>query len=220
MKRVVMTGHKGGIGSAIFRAFELHSEYTVAGFDLPEFDLSTPITIEHIAKGIMAVDVIVNCAGVSLRVGAYDDLDYLADTFKVNVFAPYYLCGLLQPKMTEGGSIINITSLAAHAGFKNNPAYVASKGALSALTKAMANDWADLGIRVNNVVPGYIRTPMTEKSFQDGELRRRRMDRTLLNRWGRPDDIVGAVMFLASDDSIYITGTDIIVDGGWLAKGL
>jgi hypothetical protein len=122
--------------------------------------------------------------------------------------------------MKKGGSIINITSLGAETGFSNNPAYMASKGGLKLLTKAFAKDWAKYNIRVNNIGPGYIRTDMTRKSYADPELKRKRDERIMLNRWGKPDDLGGAAVFLASDASLYITGQDIYVDGGWLANGV
>ena len=117
-------------------------------------------------------------------------------------------------------SIINITSISAHFGFSDNPAYAASKGGLSALTRALAKDWAKYGIRVNNICPGYIHTAMTEKSFNDQELYKERMDRVMIKRYGEPEDLVGAAVFLASDASSYITGSDIFVDGGWSASGI
>jgi gluconate 5-dehydrogenase len=122
-------------------------------------------------------------------------------------------------KAHGSGSIINITSINAELGFPGNPAYVAFKGALKQLTKALA---LDLGpsIRVNAIGPGYFRTDMTRKSWGDDTMRQERSSRTILGRWGVPDDLAGAVIFLASDASAYVTGIDLYVDGGWLAKGL
>ena len=122
--------------------------------------------------------------------------------------------------MTEGGSIINITSMNAEVATPMNPAYIASKGALKMLTKAMALDWAQYGIRVNSVCPGYIHTNMTHKSWSDPEKSKIRTDRTMLKRWGEPKDLIGICHFLVSDESSYITGADFVVDGGWLAKGI
>ena len=119
-----------------------------------------------------------------------------------------------------GGSIINITSLASMMGMPGNPGYVASKGGLGMLTKGLAIDLARDNIRVNNIIPGYILTDMTSKSYSDQKLKKLRDQRMIKNRWGQPKDLAGAVILLASDASDYITGTDIIVDGGWSAKGL
>ena len=120
----------------------------------------------------------------------------------------------------KNGVIINFTSINAELGFPKNPAYVASKGGLKMLGKALAKDWGKFGIRVNNIGPGYMKTEMTRKSWQNKKTRKSRTSRTLLNRWGEKDEIVGPCIFLASDASRYITGQDIYVDGGWLANGL
>ena len=88
------------------------------------------------------------------------------------------------------------------------------------LTKALAKDWGKFGIRVNNLGPGYIKTDMTIKRYQNKITRKQREERTLLGRWGEIDDLVGPCIFLASDASKYITGADLYVDGGWLANGL
>ena len=139
----------------------------------------------------------------------------------VNLRAPFILSTRLVELMKKkGGSIINITSLSAQLGFKNNVAYVASKGGLKLMSKALANDFAKLKIRVNNVGPGYIKTNMTLKSWKNKKLHKLRQNKTLLNRWGSSQDLVGTIIFLSSDASRYITGQDIYVDGGWLAKGI
>jgi NAD(P)-dependent dehydrogenase (short-subunit alcohol dehydrogenase family) len=88
------------------------------------------------------------------------------------------------------------------------------------LTKALALDLAVSQIRVNNLAPGYVRTAMTEGSYNDPALNVQRRKHTMLDRWGEPDDLIGAAVFLASDASAYVTGADIFVDGGWTAKGL
>jgi len=116
--------------------------------------------------------------------------------------------------------IINITSLNSELAFLDNPAYVAFKGALKQLTKSLALDLGKYGIRVNNVGPGYFRTNMTKKSWEDPEKNKARCDRTVLGRWGEPKDLAGTIIFLCSNASSYITGQDIYVDGGWLIKGL
>lgn len=118
------------------------------------------------------------------------------------------------------GVIINITSLGAEQGFSNNPAYVAFKGGLKQLTKALAKDWAKYNIRVNNLGLGYFKTEMTRNSWQDQKLMQERAARTMLGRWGEPKDLVGPAIFLASNASRYIMGQDLYVDGGWLANAI
>jgi gluconate 5-dehydrogenase len=117
-------------------------------------------------------------------------------------------------------SIVNVTSIGSVLGMPGNPGYGAAKGGLRVLSKALAIDLAPLGIRVNNLAPGYIRTAMTEASWADPERRAQRERHTMLGRWGTPDDLVGAAIFLASDASAYVTGLDLFVDGGWTAKGM
>jgi NAD(P)-dependent dehydrogenase (short-subunit alcohol dehydrogenase family) len=119
-----------------------------------------------------------------------------------------------------GGSIINICSLASKLGFPNNPVYVASKGGLSQASKALAIDFAHKNIRVNNILPGYIKTSMTIKSFKNKKSFNIRKNRTMLKRWGDPADILGSIIFLSSDASKYIAGIDLTFDGGWLSNGL
>jgi len=122
--------------------------------------------------------------------------------------------------MNSGGSIINITSLAAEQGFPDNVAYVASKGGLKQLTKAMAIDLANKNIRVNSIGPGYVKTKMTEKSWKDKKKKKNRSERIILARWAYPEDIANTCLFLGSELSSYINGQEIYVDGGWLSKGL
>jgi gluconate 5-dehydrogenase len=153
-------------------------------------------------------------------------LDYPSEswdlTYRVNLKAPFVLGQRLTPLLARVGDgvIVNVTSINAEMAFPGNPAYVAFKGALRQLTKAMALDLAPLGIRVNAIGPGYIRTAMTRGSWDDHEKRADREQRTMLGRWGKPEDLAGTVVFLASSASAYITGQDVYVDGGWLAKGL
>jgi NAD(P)-dependent dehydrogenase (short-subunit alcohol dehydrogenase family) len=179
--------------------------------------------IRRIVKDHPTTNILVNNAGVT-RPGEF--LDYSIEdwdaTYQVNLKAPFVLSQKLAPTLGQDrdGVILNVTSLNAELAFPGNPAYVAFKGALRQLTKSMALDLASLGIRVNSLGPGYIRTAMTRGSWADPQKREDRSRRTMLGRWGEPDDLIGAAVFLASKASAYITGQDIYVDGGWLAKGL
>lgn len=171
-------------------------------------------------------DILVNAAGITNPAPGQDCSDDQLDTFlqtlELNLIASYRLINLLVPNMKEyrSGSIINITSIGAEFGFPGNPGYVASKGGLKMLSKAMANDLGTFGIRVNNIAPGYIKTDMTQKSFNDAKLHQQRLRNMILPRWGTVDDVAKAAVFLASDASSYITGADLFVDGGWSAKGM
>ena len=167
------------------------------------------------------IDGLVNCAGITKgnTIFKYKELDW-EDTYKVNLKAPYILSRMVAEKMlvNGGGSIINITSLSSELGFPNNPAYVSSKGGLKQLTRSLAVDLGRYNIRVNNIGPGYIKTNMTKNGWKEN--RKKIEERTILGRWGEPEDLVGAAIFLLSDASSYVTGQDIYVDGGYLAKGL
>jgi NAD(P)-dependent dehydrogenase (short-subunit alcohol dehydrogenase family) len=176
---------------------------------------------EELAEAHGGIDVLVNCVGVSLEPGREGEIAAFSETVAVNLTAAYRLMLAVYPHMrTKGGSMINLSSLASRFGMPRNPGYVASKGGLAMLCKGLAMDWGAEGIRVNTVLPGYILTDMTRKSFDDEALRAERQARMIIPRWGRPADLVGAVIFLAADASSYVTGADIVVDGGWSAKGL
>ena len=134
-------------------------------------------------------------------------------TFQVNLRGAYIFSHQVAILMSKkaGGSIINITSLGAEFGFPANPAYQVSKAGLKQFSKSLAMDFGKFGVRVNNVCPGYIRTSMTEKGYQDEQLRNEKLNRMILGRWGAPEDLVGPCIFLASSASSYITGSDIFV---------
>ena len=178
--------------------------------------------IQQTTERLGTVNALVNNAGIT-RTGQGEYLEEDWDhTLDVNLKAPFFLSQLVAQGMRdqEGGSIVNIGSIGARVGMPDNPAYQASKGGLLQLTRAMARDWAGWKVRVNQVNPGYIHTDMSAASYADPEKHRERADRTMLGRWGTPDDLVGACLFLASAASSYMTGTDITVDGGWTAKGM
>lgn len=171
------------------------------------------------AKG--RLDCLVNCAGVSIsNQSQIDEGTRFRQTIETNLFAAFDACMAAATFMGSGGSIINVTSIGSVVGFPGNPGYVSSKGALRLMTKALAVDLGSKGIRVNSLAPGYIHTSMTSGSHDSPPEYERRKAHTCLGRWGEPEDLIGAAVFLASDASAYVTGTDIFVDGGWTAKGL
>lgn len=179
--------------------------------------------VNSIAEETGGIDILVNNAGITIGNPSENyTIEDWDKTFNTNLRAVFALSQLVAAHMAKKktGVIVNITSINAEQGFPGNPAYVSSKGGLKQLSKALAFDWAKYGIRVNNLGLGYFQTDMTKKSFNDPELKKQRDQHILLNRWGEPNDLVGPIVFLCSDASRYMTGQDLYIDGGWLAKGL
>lgn len=167
--------------------------------------------------------ILVNAAGVTLPSNdSGKNIDLLNQTLETNLILSYSSCyeALKYMKKSDYGSIINITSIGAHLGFPDNPAYLASKAAIRYMTKGLAIDFAKYNVRVNNIAPGYIQTDMTRGSYEDKKKYKERLERMIIPRWGIPEDLVGASIFLASRGSSYITAADIVIDGGWTSKGL
>ena len=190
--------------------------------DLGEVD-QIEVLASRIAERMPNLGILVNNAGVTLPGGFMEyPLEDWDLTHRVNLRAPFLLSQRLAPLLARVGDgvIVNVTSINAELGFPGNPAYVAFKGALRQLTKAMALDLGPHGIRVNAIGPGYVRTAMTQGSWEDPKKREDRQNRTILGRWGEPEDLAGVAVFLASRASAYMTGQSIYVDGGWLAKGI
>jgi len=179
--------------------------------------------MNFVKQKFIQVDILVNNAGVTFsgELFEYRSSDW-DKTYEVNLKAPFELTKEVSQimKQNKSGSIINITSLNAELAFPDNPAYVAFKGALKQLTKSLAIDLGQYGIRANNVGPGYFKTEMTIKSWNDINRKNKINDKTILKRWGMPEDLAGIIIYLSSDASSYVTGQDIYIDGGWLAKGL
>ena len=242
-KVVIVTGSARGNGRAIAEGFLEHGAI-VYFFDLLKDvesvvemtenyrahaiagDLRDKKDINRLVSTVVEengrIDVLINNAGVSFSSNDCYNEDIWDRTFEVNLKGTFLLSSKVCDVMKEQqrGSIINITSLGAELGFPGNPSYVASKGGLKQLGKAMAVDLSEYNIRVNNVCPGYFRTDMTRGSYNDPHLRKARNKRIMLGRWGNPCDLVGPCIFLASEAAAYITGIDLFVDGGWVAKGL
>ena len=227
-KVAIVTGAARGNGAEIAHALR-EAGATVYTCDVLEvfsenhwvFDITDSTTlrafVDYIQDQEERLDILVNNAGITLAGDSDKSFD---ETYNINLKPCLRLMRWCSEYMKEtGGSIINITSLNSELAFNNNPAYMAMKGALKQLSKSFALDYGKYGIRVNNIGPGYIKTDMTKKSWDDKEKRKARADRTMLGRWGTPEDLCGLAIFLASDASSYITAQDIYVDGGWLFKG-
>ncbi len=167
------------------------------------------------------IDILVNNAGTIMRKPAAEHPDEYWDTvLSLNLDAPFILARELGKKMIERGSgkIIFTCSLLSFQGGINVPGYAASKGALSSLVKALANEWASRGVNVNGIAPGYIATDNTEALRNDPERSASILSRIPAAHWGQPEDFKGPAVFLASDAASYVNGTILVVDGGWMGR--
>jgi len=188
-------------------------------------DLSDRSAQEDFARNAVAafgrIDLLVNNAGSIRRSPAVDyadaDWDFLLE---VNLSAPFRLSRSIGKLMIEqgGGRIVNIASLLSFQGGILVPGYAASKGGIAQLTKALANEWASKNVTVNAIAPGYIATKNTEALRADPNRSRQILERIPAGRWGEPDDIAGAAVFLCSEAARYVTGHVLTVDGGWMGR--
>ena len=187
-------------------------------------DLASETSIRDVAETVLAeqpVDILVNNAGAQMRNDAIDfPLGDLDATMNINVRAVFQLCQIFGAPMVERrrGKIINLASMLSFQGGYRTSAYAASKGAVVQLTKALCNEWAAHGVNVNAIAPGYLATEMTEALRADATRSREISARIPAARWGTPSDVVGPVVFLASNAADYVNGAVIPVDGGWLAR--
>jgi 2-deoxy-D-gluconate 3-dehydrogenase len=168
------------------------------------------------------VDILINNAGTIIRHNAVDyPLEDWLQVLQVNLTSVFQLSQFAGKDMiarNAPGKIVNIASLLSFQGGIRVPAYTASKGGVAQLTKALANEWAPKGIQVNAIAPGYIATSNTEPLRNDETRNRQILERIPAARWGEPQDIAGAALYLSVPASDYVTGTVITVDGGWMGR--
>ena len=235
-KTAVVTGASRGIGAAIASGLQTSgakvfgisrtgtapSHVAALKCDLAD-DAAIQSIFDNLSKAGERLDILVNAAGITIPPsGTASELQRFRDTVAVDLSGVYATILAAYPllKQAGGGSIINVTSINSVRGFPGNPGYVAAKAGLAGLTRALAADYARDGIRVNALAPGYVATAMTAGSFADPAMHEDRRRHTMLGRWGNPEDLAGAAIFLASPASAYVTGQELFVDGGWTAKGL
>ena len=188
-------------------------------------DLSKPETPQDLIDQTVAqfgrLDVLINNAGTIRRAPAvdYTDDDWAA-VIEVNLSSVFRLSKLAGRQMIANGrgKIVNIASLLSFQGGITVPAYAAAKGGVAQLTKALANEWAKHGINVNAIAPGYMRTSNTAALQADETRNRQILERIPAGRWGEPDDLAGAAVFLSSSASDYVNGHVLVVDGGWMGR--
>lgn len=163
------------------------------------------------------LDALVNCAGTILRGGAEYEIANFQRVIDVNLTGTMRMCVAARPLLAASkGAVVNTASMLSFFGGPMVPAYSASKGGIAQLTKALAGAWAP-DVRVNAIAPGWIETELTRGLVEDEVRSAGILARTPAGRWGRPDDIGGAVVFLCSDAARFITGTILPIDGGYLA---
>jgi len=182
---------------------------------------SIPTVVETAIREFGKIDILVNNAGIIRRAPAleFSEKDW-DDVMQLNSKTSFFLSQAAARDMMKRkyGKIINIASLLAFQGGIIVPSYSASKGAVAQVTKALANEWAPYGIRVNAIAPGYMATNNTRALREDPVRSKAILDRIPAGRWGAPEDLQGAAVFLASPASDYVTGHVLAVDGGWLAR--
>ncbi len=227
---LVIGGSLGGIGTAITGFFQdCGAKVTVTGveatpaetvrdrFSYVRLDVTDEAAVRALAAATPKLDVLVNCAGVSGR-GQAADADLFERVVDLNLTGTYRACLAFLPQLTaSGGSVINIGSMYGYLGSPKVVAYGASKAGIHQLTKSLAIAWAEHGVRVNAIAPGFIVTPGTAVGRADPVHYNAVMGRTPMARWGEPEDIAGPVLFLASPAAGFVTGITMNVDGGYTA---
>jgi 2-dehydro-3-deoxy-D-gluconate 5-dehydrogenase len=178
--------------------------------------------VDNVISGLGRLDILVNNAGIIRRAPAEqysdEDWDQVIEVDLTSAFRLARAAGAHMLASGRGGRIVNVSSLLAFQGGITVPAYAAAKGGLAQLTKALANEWAARGVNVNAIAPGYIETDVTTALRNDPVRNRQILDRIPAGRWGQPDDVAGAVVFLASRAANYVHGHVLSVDGGWLGR--
>ena len=198
---------------------EMKSEgFSVSGVSM---DISKIDNVKRLMNDFSEIDILVNSAGIARHTPTVEttEVDY-DDVMAVNVKSAYFLAQFAAKKMIEkgvGGSIIQISSQMAHVGGIDRAVYCGTKHAIEGINKSMAMEFGPHKIRVNSICPTFIRTPFTEATFKDPEKVKWIESKIKMGRVGEVEDIMGAVKFLASDASAMVTGSSILIDGGWTA---
>jgi len=222
---IVITGSGRGIGAYLFD--NLKKKHKVTGISRSKgkrttlrADISKKEEVKKIFSKIPVIDVLINNASISSA--HKDGLINFDKIISTNLNGTFYCSFFSIPKLKKSKvrKIINISSINAHVALPNNPGYVASKGGINALTRSFAVDYGKYGIKVNSLSLGYINAGMSKKSYLDKAKRMSRSKNTILKKWGTKKDVLNSINFLIDYSSNYITGSDIVIDGGWLAKGL
>jgi NAD(P)-dependent dehydrogenase (short-subunit alcohol dehydrogenase family) len=234
-KVALITGGARGIGFGVAEAL-LQSGYHVVVAGLSDDEVAAvpardkllayqlDVTDDQAVADVIAkqsrLDALINCAGMILRGGAEYEIASFQKVMDVNLTGTMRMCLAAREKLGASGHgvIINTASMLSYFGGPLTPAYAASKGAIVQLTKSLAVAWADEGIRVNAIAPGWIETDLTRGAREDAARSQAILARTPMKRWGIPADIGGVVAHLCSDEARFITGAVIPIDGGYSAQ--
>ena len=232
MRQAFVTGGTSGIGAGVARTLanagwsviaasvsqsELDAFEAQDAIAVRWLDVTDQASVETAFSDLTQLDALVNCAGILLRGDEYD-IDVFARVLDVNLTGTMRCCLAAHPLLAKGGgAIVNTASMLSTFGGPLVPAYSASKGGVAQLTKALAGRWAEDGIRVNAIAPGWIETEMTQGLRDDPDRTAGIMARTPMKRWGKPSKVGALVHWLLSENASFVTGSVYPVDGGYLA---
>jgi 2-deoxy-D-gluconate 3-dehydrogenase len=242
-KRALITGANRGLGQAMAVALaEAGADIAAVGNNTPDetkdkvealgrkfvfikADLTSTAPIPEIVgttiSALGGIDILINNSGIIRRADSVDFTEEDWDAvMNVNIKSAFFMCQAVGRHMIAQGSgkIINIASMLSFQGGIRVPPYTASKSGIAGITKLLANEWASKGLNINAIAPGYFATDVTSQLQADAERNKAILDRIPAARWGEPDDLKGAAVFLSSRASDYVNGAIIPVDGGWLAR--
>ena len=230
-RKVLVSGGTRGIGQAIALAFAATGDEVLAvgiEADLPTgeghisyetLDVRDGEAVRKLVAGLSGLDILINAAGVLYRDNQEHEVEGFEDVVDVNLLGTMRTSYACRDLLAETqGCVLNLASMLTFFGSGPAPAYSASKGGVAQLTRSLAIGWAEDGIRVNAIAPGWIETALTQPLLDDHQRSKEIVERTPLGRWGKVEDVTGAALFLCSGQAAFITGVVLPVDGGYSVR--